>query len=205
MTTRPKIDSEMPDWKIDFLKKNSAFYVENKTAIDSWRARHPELKNLNNSYRKFEWQAQNAETLWECIMHLRPSGIRAKRHTYVPALVAITQTSIVGKNRGTKRRLSVREGARLQGFPEWFNFYEQKDSASFKQLGNAVNVGVIFQVMKALVIRDYELLGDAPELLKAVTTAPHNPDLILSNPGNLLHSPKMSKMVQEELTLKLVN
>jgi len=29
--------------------------------------------------------------------------------------------------------------------------------------------------------------------------------LILSNPGNLLHSPKMSKMVQEELTLKLVN
>jgi hypothetical protein len=59
--------------------------------------------------------------------------------------------------------------------------------------------------MKALVSRDYDLLGDSPELLKAITTAPHNPDLILSNPGNLHHSPKKLKVVQEELTLKLVN
>jgi DNA (cytosine-5)-methyltransferase 1 len=200
-----KNGSDLPGWKQDFIVKNQEFYLSHQKVLDKWLSKWDFLDDFPPSRRKFEWQAQNAETLWECIMHLRPSGIRAKRHTYVPALVAITQTSIVGKNRGTKRRLSVREGARLQGFPEWFNFYEQKDSASFKQLGNAVNVGVIFQVMKALVIRDYELLGDAPELLKAVTTAPHNPDLILSNPGNLLHSPKMSKMVQEELTLKLVN
>ena len=200
-----KNGSDLPGWKQDFIVKNQEFYLSHQKVLDKWLSKWNFLDDFPPSRRKFEWQAQNAETLWECIMHLRPSGIRAKRHTYVPALVAITQTSIVGKIRGTKRRLSVREGARLQGFPEWFNFYDQKDSASFKQLGNAVNVGVIFQVMKALVIRDYDLLGDAPELLKAVTTAPHNPDLILSNPGNLLHSPKMSKMVQEELTLKLVN
>lgn len=197
--------SDLPDWKKDFIDKNKNFYQSHKKVLDKWLNKWNFLEDFPPSRRKFEWQAQNAETLWECIMHLRPSGIRAKRPTYVPALVAITQTSIVGKNRGSKRRLTVREGARLQGFPEWFNFYEQKDSASFKQLGNAVNVGVIFQVMKALVIRDYDLLGDAPELLKAITTAPHNPDLILSNPGNLLHSSKKPKIVQEELSLKLVN
>ena len=68
-----------------------------------------------------------------------------------------------------------------------------------------MNVGVVFQAMKALVVRDYDLLADAPALLKAITTAPHNPDLILSNPGNLLHSPNTMKVFQEELSLKLVN
>jgi DNA (cytosine-5)-methyltransferase 1 len=195
----------LPEWKQDFIHKNVSFYESHQKVLEKWLKKWNNLEDFPSSRRKFEWQAQNAETLWECIMHLRPSGIRAKRSTYVPALVAITQTSIVGKNRNNKRRLTVREGARLQGFPEWFNFYDQKDSASFKQLGNAVNVGVIFQVMKALVSRDYDLLIDSPELLKAITTAPHNPDLVLSNPGNLLHSNKKSKVVQDELTLKLVN
>ena len=197
--------AELPDWKQDFINKNISFYESHQKVLHKWLTKWNFLEDFPPSRRKFEWQAQSAETLWECIMHLRPSGIRAKRPTYVPALVAITQTSIVGKNRNNKRRLTVREGARLQGFPEWFNFYDQKDSASFKQLGNAVNVGVIFQAMKALVVRDYDLLVDAPALLKAITTAPHNPDLILSNPGNLLHSPNTMKVFQEELSLKLVN
>ena len=196
---------DLPEWKQGFIEKNVNFYQMHKKVLDKWLKKWNFLEDFPPSRRKFEWQAQDAETLWECIMHLRPSGIRAKRPTYVPALVAITQTSIVGKNRASKRRLTVREGARLQGFPEWFNFYDQKESASFKQLGNAVNVGVIFQVMKALVSRDYDLLGDAPELLKVITTAPHNPDLILSNRGNLLHGQNLMRVVQEELSLKLVN
>jgi DNA (cytosine-5)-methyltransferase 1 len=200
-----KNDSKLPDWKQDFIQKNISFYKAHQKVLDRWLKEWKFLENFPPSRRKFEWQAQNAETLWECIMHLRPSGIRAKKSTYVPALVAITQTSIVGRNRTSKRRLTVREGARLQGFPEWFNFYDQKESASFKQLGNAVNVGVIFQVMKALVVRDYDLLSDAPELLKAVSTAPHNPDLILANRGNLLHGHKGAVIAQDELNLKLVN
>jgi DNA (cytosine-5)-methyltransferase 1 len=117
----------------------------------------------------------------------------------------MTQTSIVGKDKKSKRRLTVREGARLQGFPEWFDFYSQNDAASFKQLGNAVNIGVIYQVMKALAVRDYEILTDNPELLKSLTTSPHSPDLVLSNPGNLLHSKKQQIAIQDELRLKLVN
>jgi DNA (cytosine-5)-methyltransferase 1 len=38
---------------------------------------------------------------------------------------------------GRRRRLSVREGARLQSFPDWFNFCGSEGS-QFEQIGNAV-------------------------------------------------------------------
>ena len=82
-------------------------------------------------------------------MHLRPSGLRAKRPTYVPALVAITQTSILGDR---QRRLSPREAARLQGLPEWFDFGDQPDAATYKQMGNGVNVGAAYHVFREHVL-----------------------------------------------------
>jgi DNA (cytosine-5)-methyltransferase 1 len=198
-------EKDMPDWKRDFLDKNENFYMQHKKILDKWLKENDYLSDFPPSRRKFEWQAQDSKNLWSCIMHFRPSGIRAKKSTYVPALVAITQTSIVGKNKKSKRRLTVREGARLQGFPEWFNFYGQKEAASFKQLGNAVNVGVIYQTMKALAIRDYELLEETPELLKSLSTAPNNPDLVLADPGNLVHSDESSLKKVRKPNLKLVN
>ncbi|NBR15593.1 MAG: hypothetical protein EBU01_13610, partial [Crocinitomicaceae bacterium] len=72
--------------------------------------------------RKFEWQAQDADSIWNCTVHFRPSGIRVKRLTYLPALVAMNQTSIIGPDR---RRISPTEAARLQGLPEGFSFGDQ--------------------------------------------------------------------------------
>lgn len=69
-------------------------------------------------------------------MQFRPSGIRVKPGTYFPALVAITQTSIVGCRR---RKLTLRECARLQSFPESFN-PDVIEAQAYKQFGNAVNV-----------------------------------------------------------------
>jgi DNA (cytosine-5)-methyltransferase 1 len=82
-------------------------------------------------------------------MQLRPSGIRVKQATYAPALVAMSQTPIFGPRR---RRLTPLETARLQGFdPGTFSFAEQADSASYRQMGNAVNVGVVRHVFRAFV------------------------------------------------------
>jgi DNA (cytosine-5)-methyltransferase 1 len=147
MSARPKLESDMPDWKIDFLKKNSAFYVENKAAIDAWRAAHPELKTLNNSYRKFEWQAQDMDSVWSGVIQFRPSGVRVKKPDYLPALVAMNQTSIIGSK---KRTITVREAARLQAFPETFSFGDQNPAQSFKQLGNAVSVGTVKFVLTSI-------------------------------------------------------
>jgi len=111
-------------------------------------------------------------------MHFRPSGIRAKKATYVPALVAITQTTIVGQQ---KRRINVREGARLQGLPDWFDFSDQSNSASYKQLGNGVNVGAVYNVLRAQVVRDLDLLDEEIELVQSILGSPDNPDETLKD------------------------
>jgi DNA (cytosine-5)-methyltransferase 1 len=178
-----KIPRGTPDWKENFLRKNSEFYTRHKTVLNKWLKKWNNLEHFPPSRRKFEWQAQDAKTLMETIMHFRPSGIRAKKATYVPALVAITQTSIIGKQ---KRRITVREGARLQGLPDWFDFVDQADKISYKQLGNGVNVGVVYNVVKAQVIRDLDLLGDSPLLSRSILSAPANPDDVLSK-YSLMH------------------
>lgn len=156
-----------PDWKAAFLRKNAAFYTEHRRLLDTWIARWGlRTDAFPPSRRKLEWQAQDTERLWDCVMHLRPSGIRAKRPTYLPALVAITQTSIIGPR---ERRLSPREAARLQGLPDTFTFGTQPAAATYRQLGNGVNVGVVQHILVEHAKRDEELLKkSAPGLLAAV-------------------------------------
>ena len=197
-----RISSSNPEWKNDFIKKNIEFFKKHESVIREWYQANPQIKDFPASRKKFEWQAQNAKSLKECILHFRPSGIRVKRSTYVPALVAITQTTILGND---LRRISVKEAARLQGFPEWFRFIGQNESSSYKQLGNAVNVGVIYQVLKAQVKRDFDILIDAPDLVKSVLSSPDNPDLVLSDPSQILDNKNKKALLQQELPLRLVN
>jgi DNA (cytosine-5)-methyltransferase 1 len=152
----PVITEDTPAWKADFLRKNSALYRRNDRVIDKWLERHHGLRDLPASRRKLEWQAQNTErNLWNCVLHFRPSGIRVKKPTYLPALVAITQTSIVGSRR---RRITPTEASRLQGLPQWFNFGDQPEAQSYKQLGNGVNAGVVRHVVREHAARDQDLL-----------------------------------------------
>jgi DNA (cytosine-5)-methyltransferase 1 len=185
-----------PKWKETFLLRNAELYAANAPAIDEWRGGPspddaPNLAHLNNSRRKLEWQAganpkPAHRTMWKTLMHFRPSGIRAKRPSYVPALVAITQTSIVGWR---KRRITPREAARLQGLPDWWEFawpsgdpdkpaIRQPDAASYKQMGNGVNVGAAYWVLRAHVKRDKDVLRKMGKdyLVDAVLGAPDNPD-----------------------------
>lgn len=173
-----RIPDGTPTWKQNFLQKNAEFYTAHQRELRAWLKRWNQLEDFPPSRRKLEWQAQDAKDLWSTVMHFRPSGIRAKKPTYVPAMVAITQTSIYGPQR---RRLSVRECARLQGLPEWFEFIDQSDALSYKQLGNAVNVGVIYNVIRAQVLRDVDLLENQPELVSSVLGAPANPDEVLKD------------------------
>ena len=147
----PKLPKSLPSWKRDFLVKNSAFYREHQKVIDAWLKRHDNLDSLPTSRRKFEWQAQDAESIWDCVVQFRPSGIRVKKSTYLPALVAITQTSVIA---GRRRRITPREAARLQGFSDDFNFGEQADRHTYKQLGNAVCSGVVKEVFLSHLARD---------------------------------------------------
>ena len=70
----------------------------------------------------------------------------------------------------------MREAARLQGFPEWFDFLDQNNGTSYKHLGNAVNIGVIYNVLKAQVLRDIDLLENDDVLVQSILSAPLNTD-----------------------------
>ena len=112
------------------------------------------------------------KSLWDGLIHFRPSGIRVKRPTYVPALVAITQTTIIGPYR---RRITPAEAAKLQGIDDNFSFGDQSDVLSYKQLGNGVAVGAVYQVVKAAIERDSEILMKTnAKLLNSVRKAPQS-------------------------------
>jgi DNA (cytosine-5)-methyltransferase 1 len=180
LNAHAQIPDVCPQWKRDFLEKNAAFYREHADVIDDWRARRwgPFRQRVGEfplSRRKLEWQARSAQPsftdrdLESLVVHLRPSGIRVKPPTYLPALVAITQTSVLGpKVTGTDwRRLTPREAARLQGIPfEGFVEAEQRDSIVYRQLGNAVNVGVVRHVAATLFEE-----GGAPWVAREVARA----------------------------------
>lgn len=159
-----------PKWKADFLVKNARFYDEHRPIIEAWKKANPDFRSFPPSRRKLEWQAQDSASLWDTVMHFRPSGIRAKAPTYLPALVAITQTSIIGSRR---RRITPHEAARLQGLPRSFSFGGQRLPASYKQVGNGVAVGAAWHVFRTHVEANG---GDLPKrLVKSVLGAGFNP------------------------------
>lgn len=140
-------DEMMPDWKKTFIRKNNELYNENKMFIDTWLNKYDNLKDFTPTHRKFEWQAgKSIKSIWEGIIQFRPSGVRVKKPTCFPALVAIVQIPIIGER---KRRLTVREAARLQSFPDSF-IPDDNDQQAYKQFGNAVNVEVIKSAAKKL-------------------------------------------------------
>jgi DNA (cytosine-5)-methyltransferase 1 len=145
-TNKLVIAKNTPDWKANFIRRNSEFYTKNQRWIDPWRS-ETRLDDLIPSYRKFEWQAGTSKNLKDCLIQFRPSGIRVKHPSYVPAFVAISQTPVIG---WMKRELTVEEAKVLQGFPDNFKFGNQRNSLSMKQIGNAVHPGVSQFVFKEL-------------------------------------------------------
>lgn len=132
--------SNLPHWKQIFINKNRQLYHDNKRHIDKWLEKHDFLKHLTPTNTKFEWQAGNhISSVWEGIIQFRPSGIRVKRPTEFPALVAMVHIPIIGWE---KRRLSPREAANLQSFPQNFIINPSAQQA-YKQFGNSVNVEVV--------------------------------------------------------------
>ena len=142
-----QIDPDYPNWKKQFVEKNHALYVLNKNAIDRWIKKWKVYETFTPTQRKMEWQAGSSiESIWEGLIQFRPSGVRVKSPNCFPALVAMVQVPIVGKY---KRRLTIREAARLQSFPDSFIF-DSNDHQAYKQFGNAVNVNVIKTAAEAL-------------------------------------------------------
>jgi len=146
--------SNLPKWKQEIILKNRKLYSDNQQHIDSWLQKHNNLSEFVNTHTKFEWQAGNSlASVWDGIIQFRPSGIRVKRPTEFPALVAMVHIPIIGWK---KRRISPREAANLQCFHENFIINTNKQQA-YKQLGNSVNVKVVKHIAQQLFRDEFTL------------------------------------------------
>lgn len=129
-----------PLWKQLFINKNRELYKKYKTKIDSWMKKWDIRNQFTPTNRKFEWQAgKDMDSVFEGIIQFRTSGVRVKRPTESPALVAMDHRPIIGSE---LRYITPIEALRLQSFPDNYLFQENEKQI-YKQLGNAVNVKVI--------------------------------------------------------------
>lgn len=151
---------KFPDWKQTFIRQNREWFKK-------YRSRIPQewidtLFTYSHSLRKLEWNCQGEERdLWHHVLQFRPSGLRVKRITSSPALVAMTTTQIpiIGPR---KRFLSRVEGLRLQGFPDK-HILPESHEAAFRALGNAVHVAVVEQIVRTFILRTLPTLETAEE------------------------------------------
>lgn len=150
-------EDRFPGWKIEFIRKNRILYEENREWIDPWL---PKLKRFPSSLQKLEWNAKGEERdIWKYILQFRASGLRVKRTSKSPSLIAMTDTQ-VPIVAWQSRHMTARECAKLQNL-QGLSHLPDTPARSFKALGNAVNSKVIELIATQLLNGDDFPLAEA--------------------------------------------
>jgi DNA (cytosine-5)-methyltransferase 1 len=142
--TRP--DKQFPRWKINMIHKNREFYAKNKHILDPWLLK---IKEYPSSFQKLEWTTgDGVRNMNKYILQCRPSGIRVKKLTTSPSLVAMncSQIPIIPWE---GRYITINECSRLQSM-ESLKYLPEKPQVAYKAFGNAINVKVVKSIANSL-------------------------------------------------------
>ncbi len=136
-----------PRWKVHFIGENRRFYETHKRHLKSWLK---SVEEFPSSLQKLEWNCQGEErNIWKFIVQMRASGVRLKRPSSVPSLVAMTTTQ-VPIVAWEQRYMTVKECSRVQSLA-CLRYWPKSDDKSYKALGNAVNAKLITLIASMLV------------------------------------------------------
>jgi DNA (cytosine-5)-methyltransferase 1 len=148
-------DMVFPTWKQTFIWQNREFFLANRKWIEPWLYEWQPWE-LPSSFQKFEWNAQGGvRDIDEYVLQVRASGIRAKRPTTAPSLIAMTHTQvpILGariSRTGKRRYMTPSECAELQSLGGID--LPASDLKAYKALGNAVNASVVRAIAEPLLV-----------------------------------------------------
>src|SRR4029077_6636269 len=99
--------------------------------------------------QKLEWNCKGEKrNVWNYVIQFRASGVRIKRPSTAPSLIAMTTTQvpIIGWE---KRYMLPRECARLQSM-NGLKHLPTSATSAFKAMGNAVNAELVKRIAQAL-------------------------------------------------------
>lgn len=140
------------------------------TAVPSGEKNHHNPKAINNNEYytgAFSpiFMSRNRVKSWnEQAFTVQASGRQCQLHPQAPKMVKVGKNDcrfVEGKE-NLYRRMTIREIARVQGFPDDFKFIYKDTNTAYKMIGNAVPVNLAFEI--AVAIRKY-LEGNGSEVV----------------------------------------
>jgi len=170
------------DLKIDFGFPKGSTKDDNKkitlrdiiwdlqdTVVPSGDKNHhnPDAVNNNEYYTgaySSIFMSRNRVKSWdEQAFTVQASGRQCQLHPQAPKMVKVGQNDyrfVEGKE-NLYRRMTIREVARVQGFPDDFKFIYEDTNTAYKMIGNAVPVNLAYEI--AVAIKKY-LEGNGAEV-----------------------------------------
>lgn len=128
------------------------------TAVPAAEKNYKNEKAINNNeyytgaYSSIFMSRNRVKDWDEQAYTVQASGRQCQLHPQAPKMVKVAKNEcrfVEGKE-NLYRRMSVREVARVQGFPDNFKFIYEKVDTGYKMIGNAVPVNLAYEIARAI-------------------------------------------------------